>query len=112
MDFTSENGVKIALAIRSIAAWFVALLLFFPILFMLMTSFKTELQAISVPSIWIFAPTLDNYTHVQERSDYLLYAKNSFITSVVSTIVGLLIAAPAAYSMAFFPSKRTKGILM
>jgi sorbitol/mannitol transport system permease protein len=112
MDFTSETGIKIALAIRSLAAWFVALLLFFPILFMLMTSFKTELQAISVPSIWIFAPTLENYTHVQERSDYLLYAENSFITSVVSTIVGLLIAAPAAYSMAFFPTKRTKGILM
>ena len=52
---------------------------------MLVTSFKTELQAIAVPSIWIFTPTLDNYTHVQERSDYLLYAENSLITSVVST---------------------------
>jgi sorbitol/mannitol transport system permease protein len=75
MDFTSETGIKIALAIRSVAAWLVALLLFFPILFMLLTSFKTELQAIAVPSIWIFAPTLDNYAHVQERSDYLLYAR-------------------------------------
>src|SRR5246127_953523 len=108
MDFTSETGIKIALAIRSVAAWFVALLLFFPILFMLVTSFKTELQAIAVPSIWIFTPTLDNFTHVQERSDYLLYAKNSFITSIVSTLVGLAIAAPAAYSMAFFPTRRTK----
>ena len=79
---------------------------------MLVTSFKTELQAIAVPSVWIFTPTLDNFTHVQERSDYLLYARNSLITSVVSTFVGLVIAAPAAYSMAFFPSKRTKGILM
>jgi sorbitol/mannitol transport system permease protein len=79
---------------------------------MLVTSFKTELQAIAVPSVWIFTPTLDNFTHVQERSDYLLYAKNSLITSVMSTLVGLLIAAPAAYSMAFFPSKRTKDILM
>jgi len=112
MDFTTETGARVALAIRSAAAWLVALILFFPILFMLVTSFKTELQAIAVPSIWIFAPTLDNFTHVQERSDYLLYAKNSLITSVVSTIVGLLIAAPAAYSMAFFPGKRTKQILM
>ena len=109
MDFTSETGTKVALALRSIAAWLVALILFFPILFMLVTSFKTELQAIAVPSIWIFTPTLDNYTHVQERSDYLLYAKNSLVTSVVSTLLGLLIAAPAAYSMAFFPSKRTQA---
>ena len=112
MDFTSETGVKVALALRSIAAWLVALILFFPILFMLVTSFKTELQAIAVPSVWIFTPTLDNFTHVQERSDYLLYARNSLVTSVVSTLLGLLIAAPAAYSMAFFPSKRTKQILM
>jgi len=49
---------------------------------------------------------------VQERSDYLLYARNSLITSVVSTVVGLIIAAPAAYSMAYFPGKRTKDILM
>jgi sorbitol/mannitol transport system permease protein len=112
MDFTSPTGMKVALAIRSIAAWGVALLLFFPILFMLVTSFKTELQAIAVPSVWFFTPTLDNFTHVQERSDYFLYAKNSLITSVVSTLVGLAIAAPAAYSMAFFPTPKTKNILM
>ncbi len=112
MDSNSPSAERLALAIRTGAAWIVALLLFFPILFMLITSFKTELQAIAVPSVWLFEPTLDNFTHVQERSDYLLYAKNSLITSVVSTLLGLLIAAPAAYSMAFFPSKRTKDILM
>ena len=112
MDWTSPTGVRTALGIRTFFAWLVALLLFFPILFMLVTSFKTELQAIAVPSVWIFTPTLDNFTHVQERSDYFLYAKNSLITSVVSTLVGLLIAAPAAYSMAFFPTAKTKNILM
>jgi len=112
MDLTTPAGQRIALAIRTVAAWLVALLLFFPILFMLLTSFKTELQAIAVPSVWVFTPTLDNFMHVQERSDYLLYAKNSLVTSVVSTILGLVIAAPAAYSMAFFPSRRTKALLM
>jgi sorbitol/mannitol transport system permease protein len=112
MDFTTPTGVKVALGLRTAAAWFVALLLFFPILFMVVTSFKTELQAIAVPSVWLFTPTLDNFTHVQERSDYLLYAKNSLVTSVLSTVIGLLIAAPAAYSMAFFPSRGTKNILM
>jgi sorbitol/mannitol transport system permease protein len=61
--------------------------------------------------LW-FTPTLDNFREVQERSDYLLYARNSLITSVVSTVIGLLIAAPAAYSMAFFKGRHTKKILM
>src|SRR6266567_2294452 len=42
----------------------------------------------------------------------LLYATNSIITSVLSTVIGLAIAAPAAYSMTFFRTKRTRGILM
>ncbi|EHR72442.1 ABC-type sugar transport system, permease component [Burkholderiales bacterium JOSHI_001] len=100
------------LLVRSIAAWGVTLLLIFPILFLAATAFKTELQAIEIPTIWFFTPTLENFHEVQERSDYLLYAKNSLITSVGSTLLGLAIAAPAAYSMAFFRTRRTRDILM
>jgi sorbitol/mannitol transport system permease protein len=101
-----------AFTIRTIASWLVALVIFFPIFFMGVTAFKTELEAIAVPSIWSFEPTLENFYVVQERSDYVSFAINSLITSVASTVIGLLIAAPAAYSMAFFPTKRTKDILM
>lgn len=100
------------LTVRSLAAWIVTLLIVFPIVFLAMTAFKTELQAIEVPTRWWFTPTLENFREVQERSDYLLYARNSLITSVGSTLLGLAIAAPAAYSMAFFRSKRTRDILM
>ena len=88
------------------------MLLFFPLGWVVLTSFKTELQAISVPPLLYFPPTMENFSEVQERSDYLLYAMNSVITAVTSTILGLLLAAPAAYSMAFFKSKHTKDILM
>ena len=97
---------------RTLGAWAVTLLLFFPLGWLVLTSFKTELQAISVPPLVIFPPTLENFTEVQERSDYLLYAMNSVITAVMSTILGLVLAAPAAYSMAFFKSRHTKDILM
>jgi sorbitol/mannitol transport system permease protein len=100
------------LAVRTIASWLVALLLFFPLFWLALTAFKTELQAIAVPPLFIFKPTLENFAAVQERSNYLLYAMNSIITSVVSTVVGLAIAAPAAYSMAFFRVKSTRDVLM
>ena len=100
------------LALRTFVAWFFTLLLFFPLGWLILTAFKTELQAISVPPLFVFPPTLENFTEVQERSDYFSYAKNSLITSVLSTVLGLMLAAPAAYSMAFFKSKRTKDILM
>jgi polyol transport system permease protein len=100
------------LAVRTIASWLLALLLFFPLFWLTLTAFKTELQAIAVPPLLVFKPTLENFAAVQERSNYLLYAMNSIITSVVSTVVGLAIAAPAAYSMAFFRVKSTRDVLM
>jgi sorbitol/mannitol transport system permease protein len=99
-------------ALRTVSAWAVALLLFFPLGWLILTAFKTELQAITVPPELFFSPTLENFHEVQERSDYLHYAKNSVITSVISTLLGLMIAAPAAYAMAFFKGKHDKDILM
>jgi len=99
-------------ALRTVAAWVISLLYVFPLIFLFITAFKTELQAIEVPTVWLFAPTLEAFHEVQERSDYLHFAINSVITSVASTLLGLLLAAPAAYAMAFFPSRRTKDVLM
>jgi sorbitol/mannitol transport system permease protein len=102
----------IALIVRTAAAWGVTLLLVFPLIWLVLTAFKTEQQAISIPPQFFFTPTLESFAEVNIRSDYLQYAKNSVITSVLSTVLGLLIAAPAAYSMAFFRTPRTRDILM
>ncbi|CAI8209195.1 MAG: Inner membrane ABC transporter permease protein YcjP [Marinobacterium sp. xm-d-530] len=109
---TKKSKWTTSLIVRTIAAWGIALLLFFPLIFMGFTAFKTELQAIAVPSLWAFEPTLENFHVVNERSDYVQFAWNSVVTSVVSTVLGLLIAAPAAYSMAFSPTKGTNGLLL
>jgi len=101
-----------ALVLRTAAAWSITLLVVFPLIWLVLTSFKTEQQAISVPPQLFFTPTLESFAEVNLRSDYLLHAKNSIVTSFVSTLLGLAIAAPAAYSMAFFRTKRTRDILM
>lgn len=102
----------LAVSLRTVFAWAFTLLLFFPLGWLMLTAFKTELQAIHVPPLFVFEPTMENFGEVQRRSDYLLYARNSLITSLGSTILGMLIAAPAAYSMAFFRTRRTRDILM
>lgn len=109
---TLNQQRKFKTFITGLFAWTIALVLFFPIFWMFITSFKTELQAISVPPSLFFEPTLENFRVVQERSDYIHHALNSVITSFGSTLIALVIAIPAAYSMAFFPSKRTKDILL
>ena len=92
--------------------WLVACILFFPIFWMFITSFKTEVVAVATPPQLFFKPTLDNYVAVQERAAYFNFAWNSIIISVGATILALLLAVPAAYAMSFFPSKRTKSTLL
>ena len=100
-------------ALNTAIAWTIGLLIFFPILWTILTSFKTEAQAISDPPVFLFFDwTLENYTVVQERSNYMRFLWNSVVIAGGSTILGLIIAVPAAWSMAFVPSKRTKDILL
>jgi sorbitol/mannitol transport system permease protein len=99
--------------ISTVAAWLVGFLIFFPILWMVLASFKTELEAFAIPPSFLFFHwTTENYATVQERSDYLHHAMNSIIIAGGSTLIALLIAVPAAWSMAFSPTKRTKDILL
>ncbi|QVI83387.1 carbohydrate ABC transporter permease [Pseudomonas viridiflava] len=93
-------------------AWIIALLLFFPIFWMVLASFKTEIDAFATPPQFIFMPTLENYLHIQERSDYFHFAWNSVLISFTATALCMLIAVPAAYSMAFYETKRTKQTLL
>lgn len=95
----------------TIAAWAVALLIFFPILYTVVTSIKTEGEAIAGFSLWP-SFTLENYIEVQTQRDYFKPFMNSVIIAVGSTAIGILIAVPAAWSMAFSPTHRTKDILM
>ena len=95
------------------AAWAVGLLIFFPVLWTILTSFKTEVSAVASPPEFLNADwTLENYADVWARSDYPRFFWNSVIISIGSTLLGLLVAIPAAWSMAFAPGKRTKDLLM
>jgi sorbitol/mannitol transport system permease protein len=99
--------------VNTVIAWIIGLLIFFPVLWTVLTSFKTEGQAINDPPLFLFFDwTLENYAIVQERSDYMKFLWNSIFVAGGSTLLGILIAVPAAWSMAFVPTKRTKDILL
>jgi sorbitol/mannitol transport system permease protein len=99
--------------IYTAAAWAVGLIIFFPVLWTILTSFKTEASAVATPPEFLSADwTLENYAEVWQRSDYPRFFWNSVVISFGSTLLGLAIAIPAAWSMAFVPGKRTKDLLM
>src|SRR5215469_17606977 len=99
--------------LATVGAWLVGFVIFFPILWMMLTSFKTELAAFSTPPSFLFFDwTSENYTTVEARSDYVHHALNSIIIAGGSTLIAILIAVPAAWAMAFAPTERTRGTLL
>ena len=109
----ARKATRTKAAVTTVSAWVVGLIIFFPILWMILTSFKTELDAFATPPKFLFFHwTTENYGIVQSRSNYLLHAMNSIITAGGSTLIAMLIAIPAAWAMAFAPGKRTKDVLL
>ena len=93
-------------------AWVVALIFFFPIFWMVFTSFKTDADAVKPEFLFAFTPTLENYMNMTENYDYWRFAINSVITASFATLFALVVGVPCAYAMAFNPTKRTKDVLV
>jgi sorbitol/mannitol transport system permease protein len=95
-------------------AWITALIFFFPVFWMVLNSFKSEQDANTSPKL-TFDPTLDRYSEVTESSGGLLSFGEAFANSVVivliSTIIVLALAIPAAYALAVKPVAKWRDVL-
>jgi len=69
----------------TLLGWFVACSLFFPIFWMFLTSFKTEVRRLQLPLKLFFQPTLENYVAIPYRANYFNYALNSVAVSLDPT---------------------------
>lgn len=90
----------------------IALISFFPIFWMAVTSFKTENTAIQFPPALFFEPTLENWREAVFESSFPKFLLNTISITFFSTVLALILAMPAAYAMAFYPTKRTEGSML
>lgn len=101
---------KLRASLLTTVTWIVVLMFFFPIGWMVFTSFKSESAAASIPPT-VFTPlSFNNYIAVFDRGmgDYLT---NSFISSISSTVIVLLLAIPCAYGLSVRPIKKVTDVL-
>ena len=102
--------------VRHALLWLMAGLLLavwaFPVLWALLTSFKSERDVLAYPPVWRFAPTLDNYREVLFGGASILpNLWSSLVVSFSTTLLTMLFAVPAAYALARlnYPGKRASG---
>ncbi|AEV29247.1 ABC-type sugar transport system, permease component [Sphaerochaeta pleomorpha str. Grapes] len=84
----------------------------FPFIWMLMSSFKTQVDIISWPPKFIFHPTMQNFKRVFIEQDFIHYMRNSVIVSVSSVVFSLLLGLPAAYSIARYKQKKLSMFIL
>ncbi len=97
-----------------LAAWIAGLAFFFPVFWMVLSSFKTEQDANTSPKL-LFSPTLDRYREIFDSTEGLLSfgqaARNSAFIVILSTVLVLILAIPAAYALAIRPVPKWRDVL-
>lgn len=90
----------------------IALAFLAPIIWTVMMSLKTRVDALSMPPKWFFTPTLDHYKAVWSNGALLQNAKNSLIVALASTSIGMLLGVPAAYVLSRFKFRGNRFVLL
>ena len=99
----------------AVLATVVSVIYFFPVLWIILTAFKTYNDALAVPPQWLFTPTLENFFSVFSRAmtyqgaavdtGFDLFFFNSIFIAMTSVAVALVIGTAAAYGFSRYPLK-------
>jgi sorbitol/mannitol transport system permease protein len=119
---TARTGTKLGIGESRVAhvalgllAWAVGLLFFFPIVWVILSSFKKELDAVGDPKL-IFPASIDRYREVTRTTKGVLSFGTAFSNSafvvLVSTAIVLVMAVPAAYALAIRPVPKWRDVLL
>jgi len=110
-DFGSNRFVR---ALLSASTYLLGFIFFFPVLWMVLNGFKTEDQANGTP-VFFFQPTLDQFRLVTEsipgRSSFGEVIINSFVIVLVSTMIAMILAVPAAFALSIRPVTKWRDVL-
>jgi multiple sugar transport system permease protein len=98
---------------RTLGAAIISLIYFFPVLWIILTAFKTHTDALAVPPKWLFTPTLENFVQVFSRAysadgvavdtKFDLFFFNSIFIAGTSVALALVIGTLAAYGFSRYP---------
>ncbi len=95
----------------TVLTYLLVFLLVFPVLWMVLTGFKTEIAAITIPPTLFFQPTLDQFM-LAFNGGFSAYFFNSVVAALVSTALALVLGIPAAYAMVFQMRKKSSDNML
>ncbi|WP_198928293.1 carbohydrate ABC transporter permease [Tessaracoccus sp. ZS01] len=111
-QMSAKDKKKTLGILRVVAISVVLTVLLLPIAWMLLASFRRNLDIVDPSRFLQGAFTWSNYANVLDRYDFAPFVFNSFFVALVSTLIALLVGAPAAYVIARYRIKNATAFLM
>jgi multiple sugar transport system permease protein len=115
LGFRRASGIGEAGWGRTLGAAIVSIIYFFPVFWIMLTSFKTYNDALAVPAKFFFTPTLENFLGVFSRpysvggqaqdTGFALYFFNSIFIAGASVGLALVVGTLAAFGFSRYPLK-------
>lgn len=119
--FSVTKGVGHAGWGRTLGAGIIAFIYFFPVLWIILTAFKSYSDALAVPPKWFFTPTLENFGQVFSRAysadgvavdtNFDLFFFNSVFIAGTSVLLALILGTAAAFAFSRYPLKGNQTYL-
>jgi multiple sugar transport system permease protein len=94
-----------------IVLWLIALAFFSPVLWIFLSAFKSAGEIVSPQPVFLFRPSMDNIVRVVTGPNFLEYLKMSFVLSIGSVLIALVVSFLAAYSFSRYRPTGTNFIM-
>jgi sorbitol/mannitol transport system permease protein len=95
----------------TVVTYILVLVMIFPVIWMVITGFKQEVDAYTAVPKLIFQPTLEQF-QIAINGGFVAYLFNSAVASLVSTALAMLLGIPAAYCMVFQMRKKSSNDML
>ncbi|MEM4474482.1 MAG: carbohydrate ABC transporter permease [Candidatus Bathyarchaeia archaeon] len=91
--------IKLSDIIIYIVLTLLSMIIIFPFIWLVLSAFKPSIIQVSIPPVWIFNPTIDNFVRLFTTTDFLRGYVNSFIISGISTPIIVIVSSLAGYAL-------------
>jgi multiple sugar transport system permease protein len=99
-------------AFRATAIVVIVMVFLTPMLWMVLSSFKRNVDINNPDRMFAFEPIIDNYVNVFASADYGLYLFNSVWIALWATVLSLVIGVPSAYAMSRFTMHKSSTLVL
>ncbi|WP_405497877.1 carbohydrate ABC transporter permease [Streptomyces sp. NBC_00096] len=108
----NRRPVRPAAVAKNVGALLLAVLFVFPVYWMFSSALKPSSEILSKDPVFVFTPTLDNFTKATGVDMFWTYVTNSLLVTVGAVLLALVVALAASFAIARMKFKGRKGLVL